>query len=175
MDAERRAGVREDTEEEAESAIQKGSQSSGTNRSTIGNTFIPQEERARIRKEVQAVMHQTFPGIQLSTVHNSELGKSDVPSANVTNPGQNSVPMAIAGSEVSVASTQSNVGAGENQNSLTRMMTSTGAVNSAQTFANVQWRPKQPPCYYGRSTEDVHMWTSLVRHYLTFMGGNDAQ
>ena len=23
--------------------------------------------------------------------------------------------------------------------------------------------------------EDVHTWTSLVRHYLTFMGGSDAQ
>ena len=74
-----------------------------------------------------------------------------------------------------MASTRSHVGAGENQNSFARMMTSTGADNSAQTFANVQWRPKEPPCYYGRSTEDVHMWTSLVRHYLTFMGGNDAQ
>ena len=38
-----------------------------------------------------------------------------------------------------------------------------------------QWKPKEPPCYYGRSTEDVHRQTSLVRHYLTFMGGNDAQ
>ena len=131
MDAEQRAGIREDAEEEAESAIQKGSQSSGTNRSTIGNTFIPHEERARIRKEVQAVMHQTFPGIQLSTVHNSELGKSDAPSAKVANPGQNSVPIAIAGSEVSVASTRSNVGAGENQHSFSRMMTSAGAANSA--------------------------------------------
>ena len=111
----------------------------------------------------------------MSTVHNSEFGKSATPSTNVINPGQNSTPIAIAGSEVSVASTQSNVGAGENQNSFSRMMTSTGAVNSAQTFANVQWRPKEPPCYYGHSTEDVHMWTSLVRHYLTFMGGNDAQ
>ena len=120
-------------------------------------------------------MHQTFPGIQLSTVHNSELGKSDAPSAKVANPGQNSVPMAIAGSEVSVVSTRSNAGVGENQNSFSRMMTSAGAVNSAQTFANVQWRPKEPPCYYGRSTEDVHMWTSLVHHYFAFMGGNDAQ
>ena len=38
-----------------------------------------------------------------------------------------------------------------------------------------QWRPKEPPCFYGKSSEDVHTWTSLVRHYLTFMGGNDAQ
>ena len=93
----------------------------------------------------------------------------------MTNLGQNSAPMAIAGSEVSVASTRSNAGAGENQNSFSRMMTSAGAVNSAQTFANVQWRPKEPPCYYGRSTEDVHMWTSLLRHYFAFMRGTDAQ
>ena len=41
-----------------------------------------------------------------------------------------------------------------------------------------------PPCtrsqkslraFFGRSSEDVHTWTSLVRHYLTFMGGSDAQ
>ena len=137
MDAERRAGIREEVDEEEESAVQKGSQFSGTNRSTIGNTFIPQDEREKIRAEVQAVMRQTFPGIQMSTVHNSERGNSAAPSTNVINPGQNSAPIAIAGSEVSVASTQSNVGAGENQNSFTRMMTSTGAVNSAQTFANV--------------------------------------
>ena len=52
---------------------------------------------------------------------------------------------------------------------------STGATPAAQTFSNVQWRPKEPPCYYGRSNEDVHMWASLMRHYLTFMGGNDSQ
>ena len=73
-----------------------------------------------------------------------------------------------------MASTRSHNGPGENQNSLNQLMT-TGTVNSAQAFANVQWRPKEPPCYYGRSSEDVHMWTSLVRHYLTFMGGSDAQ
>ena len=39
----------------------------------------------------------------------------------------------------------------------------------------MQWKPKEPPCFYGLGTEDVHTWTSLVRHYLTFMGGSDAQ
>ena len=37
------------------------------------------------------------------------------------------------------------------------------------------WRPKEPPCFFGRSTKDVHTWTSLVRHYLAFMAGNDTQ
>ena len=113
MDAERRAGIREEVDEEEESAVPKGSQSSGTNRFTIGNTFIPQDEREKIRTEVQAMMRQTFPGIQMSTVHKNEFGKSAAPSTNVENPGWNSVPIAIAGSEVSVASTQSNVEAGE--------------------------------------------------------------
>ena len=42
-------------------------------------------------------------------------------------------------------------------------------------FATTTWKPKEPPSFYGRSSEDVHTWTSLVRHYLTFMGGSDAQ
>ena len=95
------------TEEET---MESNDQLSGTNRSTIGNTFIPPEERARIRDEVRAVMHQNFPGIQFSTVHNSEPGKSGAHSVDMTNSGQNSAPMAIAGSEVSVASTANNRG-----------------------------------------------------------------
>ena len=42
-------------------------------------------------------------------------------------------------------------------------------------FATAHWKPKEPPCFFGRSTEDVHTWTSLVRHYLAFMAGSDAQ
>ena len=42
-------------------------------------------------------------------------------------------------------------------------------------FATMHWKPKEPPCFFGRSSEDVHTWTSLVRHYLTFMGVSDAQ
>ena len=42
-------------------------------------------------------------------------------------------------------------------------------------MATAFWRPKEPPCFFGRSTEDVHTWTSLVRHYLAFMVGNDTQ
>ena len=56
-----------------------------------------------------------------------------------------------------------------------RLSQGTDAASAPQMFATTQWKPKEPPCYYGRSTEDVHTWTSLVRHYLTFMGGSDAQ
>lgn len=42
-------------------------------------------------------------------------------------------------------------------------------------FANATWRPKVPPCFLSRSSEDVHTWTSLVRHYLAFMSSSDEQ
>ena len=96
IDAERRAGIRMSAIED-EGTVQEESQLSGTNRSTIGDTFIPQDERRKIRAEVQAVMRQNFPGIHMSTVHNSERGNSAAPSTNVKNPGQNSVPIAIEG------------------------------------------------------------------------------
>ena len=85
-------------------------QTSGNNSSTIGHTEIPSEERKRIHDEVTAVMRQNFPGIHLSTVHSSEFGKSGASSAKMTELKQNSVPEAIAGSEVFVASTSNNGG-----------------------------------------------------------------
>ena len=51
----------------------------------------------------------------------------------------------------------------------------TVATSQPTMFTTMQWKPKEPPCFFGRSTEDVHTWTSLVRHYLTFMGDSDAQ
>lgn len=42
------------------------------------------------------------------------------------------------------------------------------------TFATATWRPKEPPYFFGRSAEDVHNWTSLVRYYLAFMAGSDT-
>ena len=49
-------------------------------------------------------------------------------------------------------------------------------VNSGnQSFATAAWKPKEPPCFFGRSTKDAHTWVSLVRNYLTFMSGSDSQ
>ena len=159
-------------------------QSSGANRHTIGSTTISSSEAEIIKKEVRDIVQKAFPGINVNTAHpvppNRRSGVSDTgkPSSGVIDLAgsmAHSAPLAIAGSEVSVASTLSNSGQGESNTSFSRIMSGSGAVTSAQTFATAQWRPKEPPCYYGRSTEDVHTWTSLVRHYLTFMGGNDAQ
>ena len=86
-----------------------------------------------------------------------------------------SEPFAIAGSDISIASTSTNPENGGNATSFSRMSLGTGAASHPQMWTTTQWKPKEPPCFYGRSSEDVHTWTSLVRHYLTFMGGSDAQ
>ena len=67
MEKERLAGLQAVAEEEAESSIQKGSQNSGTNRSTIGDTTISTAEASMIRKEVRSAIQQAFPGINFST------------------------------------------------------------------------------------------------------------
>ena len=129
-------------------------------------------------------VQQVFPGIKLSADHpvspnmrfeKNVSGKPNAEVIDLTGSTAHSARLAIAGSDVSVASTQSKIEQGENKTSFSQMMSGSGTVNSAQTFATAQWRPKEPPCYYGRSTDYVHICTSLVRHYFTFMGGNDAQ
>ena len=44
-----------------------------------------------------------------------------------------------------------------------------------QIFATAQWRPKEPPVYKGDVSDDVYLWTSLVRQYFVFMQGTPAQ
>ena len=38
-----------------------------------------------------------------------------------------------------------------------------------QVFATAQWRPKEPPVFTGNTSNDVYLWTSLVRQYLVCM------
>ena len=49
------------------------------------------------------------------------------------------------------------------------------ATSPPQIFTTTTWTPKERSCFFGRSTEDVHTWISLVHHYLAFMAGFDAQ
>ena len=44
-----------------------------------------------------------------------------------------------------------------------------------QIFATAQWRPKEPPLYTGNASDDVYLWTSLVRQYFVFMNGTARQ
>ena len=148
MEAEKRAGLQKSAEEEENTAI--SSQISGSNRATIGETTISTAEAAMIRDEVQKAVRHAFPGIKHST------GQASAEVIDLAGSTALSAPLAIAGSEVSVASTQPHNGTEGNKTSFSKLVSGRETVNSAQTFATAQWRPKEPPCYYGRSTEDVH-------------------
>ena len=118
-------------------------------------------------------MHQQFAegraalraNLGLPTEEVSTSGKAastrtvDLVSSSVNTDG-NSVPRSSFGSPVPVT----NLGSA-----------SPSVTSGAQPFATVAWKPKEPPCFFGRSAEDAHTWVSLVRNYLTFMSGSDAQ
>ena len=129
IEKEKLAELQAATEDEAESSIKKGSQTSGSNRATIGETTISTSEAAMIRKEVQSAIRQAFPGINFST------GQTQAEVIDLAGSTALSAPLAIAGSEVSIASTQPNNGTEESKTSFSQMMSGRGTVTSAQTFA----------------------------------------
>ena len=88
---------------------------------------------------------------------------------------QKSPPTVLPGSPISVASTPSHAGNGGSAPGFSQLSSGSHPSPPPPPFATMHWKPKEPPCFFGRSSEDVHTWTSLVRHYLTFMGGSDAQ
>ena len=88
---------------------------------------------------------------------------------------QKSQPSILPSSPISVASTPSHTGNGGSAPGFSHLSSGSHHSPPPPPFSTMQWKPKEPPCFYGRGTEDVHTWTSLVHHYLTFMGGSDAQ
>ena len=142
---------------------------------TIGETTIMTEEAQRIREIVYDVVKETFaPGraaikknLTLPTKEFSsfedlvksgeKVGDEEVQSSKLIG---TEVPRSTFGSPLSID------GASPSNPSV-----STGAPQ----FATAAWKPKEPPCFFGRSTEDAHTWVSLVRNYLTFMSGSDSQ
>ena len=91
IEKEKLAELKAATEDEAESSIKKGSQTSGSNRATIGETTISTSEAAMIRKEVQSAIRQAFPGINFST------GQAQTEVIDLAGSTALSAPLAIAG------------------------------------------------------------------------------
>ena len=60
------------------------------------------------------------------------------------------------------------------QFSFQRMQDNIAPTTGQQVFATVQWKPREPPMFTGAATDDVYLWTSLVKQYFVFMQG-DAQ
>ena len=154
--------------------------------STISDTTISAVEEAAIRAEVREIMQKKFaadhatlgsnPGAQ-----NEEIMKSGaaIPSESVidlvngsTQSLEISQPLVIQGSPISIASTSSHPGNEGNSPAFSRLSLGTDVAFVSQVAATMHWKPKEPPCFYGHISEDVHTWTSLVCHYLTFMGGS---
>ena len=141
--------------------------------SIIGGTTISTREAQKIKGDVHAVMHEQFAegraalranlGLPTEEVATSgraaSTGTIDLVSSSV-HTGGNSVPRTSFGSPVPVTNPGS---------------ASPSVTTGAQPFATAAWKPKEPPCFFGRSAEDAHTWVSLVRNYLTFMSGSDAQ
>ena len=152
------------------------------------NTISSREE-ARIRAEVRAVMNQQFAlgraklesnpvaqkeGFVKSSAATSDIYVIDLISQSVASL-QQPQPTIIPGSPISVASTPSHAGNGGSALGFSHLSSRSHPSPPPQPFATMHWKPKEPPCFFGRSSKDVHTWTSLVCHCLTFMGGSDAQ
>ena len=141
---------------------------------TIGETTISTQEGERIKAEVRTVMRKQFAEARAALRADLGLPKEETEKSGEAAPSKsvidlvspstelagNPVPRSSFGSPLSVATANP----------------STSTVNSGhQPFATAAWKPKEPPCFFGRSTEDAHTWVSLVRNYLTFMSGSDSQ
>ena len=115
--------VEEKSEKTKEKDDTTGDTSGEASQSTIGSTTISSREEQWIRNEVRNIMGQTFPGIQIPEISTTRPTPAIAGQAfsgnkrNLTNTIDlrsgslgPSVPQAIAGSDVSVASTSNNEG-----------------------------------------------------------------
>ena len=121
------------------------SQNSGVTRPTIGETTISSNEAARIKDEVRSELRKMFLGIaqfemdSTSLNREAEFSQPETTAATAldfSGQSRHSRPEAIAGLEMYVVTTHPNNEAEESQNSFSQLI-STGAGDSAQTFANV--------------------------------------
>ena len=145
------------------------------------STTISEAHAADIKAQVQQAINEGFAKARTNVAEVSKSGMTN-PSPSVIDlvtpspsPQQVEESGVLPASPISVASTPSQSGNGGSAPGLSRLTHATTAASPPQIFATMHWKPKEPPCFFGRSTEDVHTWTSLVRHYLSFMGGSDVQ
>ena len=80
--------------------------------------------------------------------------------------------------EAAVTSTARNVhnpGPESTQFSFPRIGGNVTSTSGQQIFVMAQWRPKEPPVFTGNASDDVYLWTPLVRQYFVFMSGTARQ
>ena len=138
--------------------------SRNTPRPTFGSTTMDTTEEQRIHTIVCRVMEEKYGQGRAALRQHLGLAPEDPKmskeSVAPSVPVGTEVPRTSFGSPLSIDGVSPSVPS-----------VSTGS----QPFATAAWKPKEPPCFFGRSTEDAHTWVSLVRNYLTFMSGSDSQ
>ena len=161
-----------DGPEETIDLVTESSVPSRGSRSMFGTTTISETEAQNIKNEVRTIMAEQIAEGRAAL--RAELG---LPARNAIN---DEAAAALRLKEVEMHSAESEAKSVPRSSfgslvSVTDPVPSTTMVLSAQpSFATAAWKPKEPPCFFGRSTEDAHTWVSLVRNYLTFMSGSDS-
>ena len=166
--AEKKSGTTGDTSGTGGETIDLRTETTATSRNTprptFGSTTMNTAEEQRIHTIVCRVMEEQYGEGRAALKKHLGLAQEDPKISK-----ESVAPSVLVGTEVprtSFGSPLSIDGASPSVPSV-----STGM----QPFATAAWKPKEPPCFFGRSTEDAHTWVSLVRNYLTFMSGSDSQ
>ena len=148
---------------------------SGANKPTIGETSISTEEAGRIRKEVHTVMHEQFAECRAPLRANLGLPNEESVNLDKAVPSESLIDL-VSSSAIAASGIPKPRSTFGSLVTVASVNPSNMIVNSGkQSFATAAWKPKEPPCFFGRSTEDAHTWVSLVRNYLTFTSDSDSQ
>jgi len=158
--------------------------------SQYSGTTISPSEAAQIKAEVRKEMQEQFAQACANVLEHAKLEDNPMATKNISKYGnatadsdvidlisqsvaslQKSQPSVLPGSPISVASTPSHARNGGSAMGFSQLSSGSHPSPPPHPFATMHWKPKEPPCFFGRSSADVHTWTSLVLHYLTFMGG----
>ena len=130
---------------------------------TIGNTSISSTEAAAIRAEVRLIMDKEFAEGRAALratfrLHEEKTEKSGRVSQSelVVSLATELETRATMGSPISVASTNSHIGNNANTLRITQLSPGASVSSPSRTFATVAWKPKEPLCFFGQSTEDAH-------------------
>ena len=137
-------------------------------------------EAAHIRAEVQSVMKQQF-----AQAHANVLAQENTPVAQGSSSKsgdaiakvdvidlisqsiaslQKSQPSVLLDSPILVANTPSHTRNGGSALGFSQLSSGLHPSPPHPPFATMHWKPKERLCFFGCNSEDVHTWTSLVRH-----------
>ena len=122
---------------------------------TIGETTISTREGEKIKADVQAVMHEQFAEARAALRADLGLPKKVTENSGKAAPAKSAIDLVSPSTEsVGTPVPRSSFGS---PLSVGTVNPSASTVHSHhQPFGTVAWKPKEPPCFFGRSTEEAH-------------------